>query len=299
MKAINTLSPLKARCLRAAPLLLLWACGGADKPGGPAGPTELPVMVELSAGAVQSGFAVGRLRKQVELDGYRISEHPTTRAQYASCVEAGACPQADGSECLGGTNAGLGPYTLERQDAPAVCVGHAGAAAYCEWLGGELPSLSQWLYAARGAQPQRYAWGQTAPSCSQHPLSQHAAVAGEPGSRRSSYPCAGEQERAELRVLQHAEGASAQGLQDVLLTPGELLSSEEGAQFSACGSGFAACVVYGMDAGAIDAVAPLRPLSGLSMAGSRAGSRAGSSEAPAQGLTVAHAYSFRCVLEEE
>jgi formylglycine-generating enzyme required for sulfatase activity len=198
------------------------------------------------------------LRKTQDVESFSISRYPVTLGQFRACVAAGACAAPPETACY----VSAGEPAARRanwkdanlaDDVAATCVGIANARAYCEYVGGKLPTLEQWFLAARGAGVRRYAWGAEPPTCEQHSYGTTAD-----GAACSELPPDG-------RVAQHRAGASAQGVEDVLLTPGELLAPSSASLFGACEVAKdpvegqqAACVVHGLKPAAIDSVLRLK-----------------------------------------
>ena len=102
----------------------------------------------------------------VTITSFQMMRNEVTCAEYAACVLDGSCEEPllaisghpDASNCNW--------LVWGRDDHPVNCVYIWDAEAYCAWLGGRLPSESEWEYAARSrGQDNEYPWGSIAPSC--------------------------------------------------------------------------------------------------------------------------------------
>ncbi len=117
-------------------------------------------MVYVPAGCFMMGSENGgrdeRPVHEVCLSAFWISQTEVTNAQYAECVNAGACePPA---------------YRVhfdnpDYANHPAVYVDWGQASAYAQWIGASLPTEAQWEYTARGPGGREYPWGDTPSSC--------------------------------------------------------------------------------------------------------------------------------------
>lgn len=238
---------------------------------------EIPPMVTVQGGAVESGLALGRLRESHELSPFAITRYPVTVEQYRSCQNAGACPEPNSTTCVtrhGAHQTENGEASERNGGLPATCFGVEQAIAYCAWIGGRLPIASEWLLAARGVGVRRYAWGNEEPTCDQHP---GATI--RRGFLTQSCP---RRDASEGQIVgEYPAGSSPFLVEDVLLTPGELIAPSPDALASACQPPFNGCVVTGLKPGAIDSFAPI-----------------GSPAAPAGDMWLIP-YSFRCVVVPE
>ena len=120
----------------------------------------------VPAGSFMMGSEDNRENEQpiheVTLDAFWIDRTEVTNAQYAACVDDGACdPPGNSSSYTRDSYYGNPEYA----DYPVIYVSWDDAAAYAAWAGGRLPTEAEWEYAARGPESLEYPWGNRAPSC--------------------------------------------------------------------------------------------------------------------------------------
>jgi len=91
--------------------------------------------------------------EEVRVEPFEVTRHPVTAWHYARCIEAGACLR---SPMAGGlTDSGRGPLGHPtRLNRPMTRVSLRMAETFCGWLGGRLPTLDEWRYAAYDGAPE-------------------------------------------------------------------------------------------------------------------------------------------------
>ncbi|MCA9566343.1 MAG: SUMF1/EgtB/PvdO family nonheme iron enzyme [Myxococcales bacterium] len=100
---------------------------------------------------------------------FQIQRHEVTVEQFETCVRVGHCsPRPPGDGCLEGeANARF----------PVNCLDHDRAWQVCKWLGGRLPSESEWEWAASGGRADaEYPWGSAPPDCTRSNTNQGDGV---------------------------------------------------------------------------------------------------------------------------
>lgn len=218
-------------------------------------PDAIPKQVRIPGAKVTVGTRLGTLRKSTDVSAFKISRFPTTVADYALCVRSGACtlPSWDTEACSaehpgidGRTYDGRATYS----DAPVTCVSPEQSKAYCRWVGGDMPTIAEWFLAARGTEPTRFSWGNIDPDCS---LYWRRVSDPRDSDQLAAARCEGPEVPS---VGQHPEGRSPGGVEDILMTRGELVGASGSEGLPACRQ-TRGCIVTGFTFGAIDLVVPL------------------------------------------
>jgi formylglycine-generating enzyme required for sulfatase activity len=137
---------------------------------------------------------------------YCISEREVTNGEWKDCVSAGACTEPHDLSSVTREDYYLNPAY---SDHPVIHVDWYQAQEYCRWIGGDLPTESQWEKAARGGCEIRgsasscedeedeptYPWGEAAPGCelsnfcSSYPYSCCVGDTDTAGSREPGASC--------------------------------------------------------------------------------------------------------------
>jgi hypothetical protein len=215
-------------------------------------PDQTPASVKVVGGSFEFGFVTARKSSTLSIQPFAITKTPITVGEYKQCVAAGACsaPALDTPACSAARVPVVEGKTYDTSPSadglPLTCVEPQSADAYCAWIGGALPTIEQWVYAARGPNIQEFAWGQGLPDCSKHQRA--IPIRGQNGG---CCPRKGCEPNTFYAVGQHPDVVSPEGMLDVLLTPNELLRGHGGAPISSCSNQSGVCVVHGVLPGAI------------------------------------------------
>jgi hypothetical protein len=95
---------------------------------------------------------------RVLLSDFWIFSTEVTNQQYSLCEALGRCTPPEPID-----NPAYSSF--EGLNQPVVGVTHDQAAAYCQFVGGDLPTEAQWEKAARGSEARPYPWGEAEPAC--------------------------------------------------------------------------------------------------------------------------------------
>jgi formylglycine-generating enzyme required for sulfatase activity len=126
-------------------------------------------MIFGSAFPPDPGTAEQSFDKPIQIEDYEILTKEVTNGEYRLCVQALACPEAPSPRDL---------YdSAEYVDFPAVNINAYQAEAFCEWMGGHLPTTYEWERAARGLEGSSWPWGEDQPDLSRANLVYPATIA--------------------------------------------------------------------------------------------------------------------------
>jgi len=153
--------------MRVLLVVVLSSCASPPPPRATPAPTPAPVAkasacpdgsVEVSGGS----FALAKAKEQVTVAAHCLDRLEVTVADYAKCVEKGACTPPDSySES---DRKWCNWKRSGREHDPVNCLDHAQATAYCAFVHGRLPSEPEWEWSARGYEKgTKFPWGDEPP----------------------------------------------------------------------------------------------------------------------------------------
>lgn len=135
-------------------------------------------MVVVPAGAFQMGSNDVQLENArpvhtVLLDSFLIDKFEVTNAQFTAFLNQTEEHATDRAPWYGNAESGIRVEEVDGnwqpmagfEQHPIVSVSWSGAAAYCAFVGGRLPTEAEWEKAARGADGNLYPWGNQFEEC--------------------------------------------------------------------------------------------------------------------------------------
>jgi formylglycine-generating enzyme required for sulfatase activity len=116
-----------------------------------------------SKGFNEKAFEFELPDREINLEGYYIARYPVTNKEYHEFLNAHPdrpvpFRNEPASEPYN-WNEPTRSYPEEKDNHPVVLVSWHDAQAYCQWLGGRLPTEAEWEKAARGANSSEWPWG--------------------------------------------------------------------------------------------------------------------------------------------
>ena len=112
---------------------------------------------------------------KVTLNNYYIGRTEVTADQFYRCVAAKECSEVKHQGCSSDIYKRRGDIVSSSKGVPQVCVTWYQARKYCRWIGGDLPTESEWEYAARcqKGECKRWPWGNETPTSQRDHFSEH------------------------------------------------------------------------------------------------------------------------------
>ena len=89
----------------------------------------------------ENGYDDQKPVRQVYLDSYWIDKYEVSNAQYALCVASGACTKPSLTKSQTRNNYYGNP---DYDNYPVIQIDWHQSQAYCQWVGGDLPTEAQW-----------------------------------------------------------------------------------------------------------------------------------------------------------
>ncbi len=110
-------------------------------------------------GTENGGPTGGERAHEVTVPDFQILKTEVTMAEYRQCAEAFVCTDPD-------NQTGSWDWDERPADHPVYYVEWSQAVTFCEWIGGRLPSETEWEWAATSGGAMRpYPWGSDPATC--------------------------------------------------------------------------------------------------------------------------------------